>query len=164
MFDEFARQTQTASDWLRYYLPRKKEYDEALNEVLQSSNPTIKEVVVFSCGTTSDPTGSKACRMEQVGADECMAEWLHIVCTYLKELHDQDVRKWAFITARQKHWKKDRKWGFDVVKEVDEIIGSEGFEFSHGNQTDLPSMRRMTEWWSEAVQNIVRMALKRGLL
>ena len=164
MFDEFARQTQTASDWLRYYLPRQQEYKEAVDEVLMSSNPTIKDVVVFSCGTTSDPTGSKACRIEKVGADEHMAEWLGVIGLYLNELKSQDVRKWAFITARQKHWKKDRGWAFDVVEEVDAIVNREGFKLIHGNQTDMPSNRRMTEWWAEAVQNIVRMALKRGLL
>jgi len=154
---ENQEENRIVAGWLLYYYQRKKELDEAKDNILNSSPPTIKEVVISKTLQTGDPTGDKAAQLlEFIQETE---KWLALVAEVEQRL---PWRMQIVLILRQEAVYSSHRWvPYTQRRYAEEVAKKTGKDES---ETYINRTETFYEWWQRIIEYTARLACKRGLL
>lgn len=155
---EIQNDNKIAANWLLWIYERKREYATVKEQLLESSDFSLKIAVPSNRSGVSDPTGSKGIKAAHI--DE-MVKWFKLIAEveeklpWRKRIFLQLRREYRFAAGR-KGWTAAVQYQY--AHRVAEILNV------RPEEVWIDSRRTFYEWWNEIIDYTVRLACKRGLL
>jgi len=143
--------------WLLYKPDKEKAYQQAREQVLESSPSTsMVDISAIVPGEISDSTGNRGAKLASLQAVE---DWLDLINDFESSLPRERqiylrLRREYRDCRGRKGWTSAVQYRFD--NEIRRQIGP--------HHDGLITRRTMTNWWAEMVLELAREALRRGLL